>query len=144
MEEKKRGSHLHWKFNETSPDDIAQTVKKLKEAEEKKIPFIIKNTFKIIRERWPKRMTNISLHWGIGCDAMGKKLSNGDNSFLVCDAVRIPEIDHTSSELKKSLMFLQILHFKSLNVSQMLQCKRYVTLRIICRSIYKYGTQHAM
>jgi hypothetical protein len=90
---KKRGSHLHWKFNETSPDDIAQTVKKLKEAEEKKIPFIIKNTFKIIRERWPKRMTNISLHWGIGCDAMGKKLSNGDNSFLVCDAVRIPEID---------------------------------------------------
>jgi hypothetical protein len=95
---KKRGSHLHWKFHETGPDDIAQTVKKLKEAEEKKITFIIKNTFKIIRERWPKHMTSISLHWGIGCDAIGGKLSNGDNSFLVCDAVRIPEIDHIRTQ----------------------------------------------
>jgi hypothetical protein len=95
---KKRGSHLHWKFNETSPDDIAQTVKKLKEAEQKKIPFIIKNAFKIIYERWPRYLTSVSLHWGIGCDAMGGKLSNGDNSFLVCDAVRIPEIDHIRTQ----------------------------------------------
>lgn len=90
---KKRGSHQYWKFNETSPESIAQTVQSLKEAEKDKIPFIIKNAFKIIHDKWPEYVTNVSLHWGIGCDAMGTKLSSGDNSFLVCDAVKIPEIE---------------------------------------------------
>lgn len=96
---KKRGSHQHWKFNEIAHENILQTTVKLKTAEKRKIPFIIKNAFKIIHNEWPQYLTNISIHWGIGCDAMGKILSNGENSFLVCDAVQIPEIDLLRTEI---------------------------------------------
>ena len=91
---KKRGDHPYWNFNGTEPEHIENTIKKLKEAEKDKIPFIIQNVFKVIKDSYLSPfMTKLSVHWGIGCDAKGSKLENDDKSFLVCQPVTIAAID---------------------------------------------------
>jgi hypothetical protein len=91
---KKRGIHQHWKYNKNLDiETINRTIQKLKEAEEKKIPFTINKAFKLIKAKWPLYLTNTTIYWGLGCDAIGKQLSTGEKSFLVCEAIQIPEVD---------------------------------------------------
>ena len=92
---KSRGKHVHWNFAKTDPEEIKKIIKEVKEAEERKIPFTIKNTVKALCTKYPKIITIMSIKWGIGCDAKGSTLPNGDSSFLVCQPLNISEIDHS-------------------------------------------------
>jgi hypothetical protein len=91
---KDRGVHVHYEFGESMNKSIPKAIEELKKAEENKISFTIINAFrKIQQESNETLISNISLHLGIGCDAMGTKLQNGDTSFLVCSPVTIDAVD---------------------------------------------------
>lgn len=93
---KRRGVHEHWSFPETVDlfdTTILQTISKLKESEEMKIPFLIKKSFAALSQRWSFAITHFTLHWGLGCDAQGRNLSDGKPSFLVCQPVSIEVVD---------------------------------------------------
>ena len=89
-----RGIHVQYEFEELMDTSISKAIKELKDAEEKKIAFTIIDAFRSIQKcDTASLLSNISLHLGIGCDAMGGKLQNGDPSFLVCSPVTIDAID---------------------------------------------------
>jgi hypothetical protein len=91
---KDKGVHVHYEFGESLNTSIPKAIEDLKKAEENKISFTIINAFrKIQQESNDTLISNISLHLGIGCDAMGAKLQNGDTSFLVCSPVTIDAVD---------------------------------------------------
>ena len=92
---KSRGKHVHWNFAKTDPEEIKKIIKEVKEAEERKIPFTIKNTVKALSTRFPAIIKIKSIKWGIGCDAKGSTLLDGDSSFLVCQPLNISEIDYS-------------------------------------------------
>ena len=100
---KKRGKHVYWKFGEASPAEIMKIVDEVNKSEEKKIPFIIRNVFRILQLNRPSSVTHLSIHWGLGCDAMGSKITINEPSFLVCQPVQIEAIDTCRSGLTKNV-----------------------------------------
>jgi hypothetical protein len=101
---KLRGIHVQYEFEESMDISIPKAIKELKDAEEKKIAFTIIDVFRSIQERdSASLLSKISLHLGIGCDAMGGKLQNGDPSFLVCSPVTIDAIDKVRNGPTKNI-----------------------------------------
>lgn len=90
---KKRGMHIHWNFNETAPHQIKKVINDIKEAEKLKMPFIIKNAFRSLQSLNPSPISNITINWGLGCDARGENLNESEKSFLVCQPVIIESVD---------------------------------------------------
>lgn len=90
---KRRGVHNHWNFHKTEPDQIQQVIENVKEAEKSKIPFIIREAFKILQTRWPNSVDDVLIYWGLGCDAIAKSLSEKEPSFLICQPVNIKSVD---------------------------------------------------
>ena len=90
---KKRGVHIHWNFNETAPHQIKKVINDVKEAEKFKMPFIIKNAFRSLESINPSPVSNVTINWGLGCDARGDNLNQSEKSFLVCQPVIIESVD---------------------------------------------------
>ena len=92
---KSRGKHVHWDFQKTGPEEIKEIVTMIKLAENYKIPFTIRNAVKALSEKFIGKVKILSIKWGIGCDAKGSNLPNGDSSFLVCQPINIAIIDQS-------------------------------------------------
>ena len=91
---KRRGVHVHYDFEESMDTSIEKAIKNLDDAEEKKITYTIIDAFIKIQESNQTFVKKTSLDMGIGCDATGGKLHNGDSSFLVCSPIIIDIVDN--------------------------------------------------
>lgn len=114
---KKRGVHHHWNFDQTSPIDIKNAISGLMKTEKCKIPFRMKKAFETIKDTWPLWTNNISLIWGIGCDAKGSNISDDDPSYLVCEPVRISEVDEFRNGATDKVFVNPSVNDSSLNLS---------------------------
>ena len=94
---------MHWNFKKTEPNDVKNIIDNVKEAEKSKIPFLMKTVFKIIQSKWRESVSSVSLHWGLGCDAIGKPLGVNEPSFLVCQPVTLDEVDKSRDGLTKDV-----------------------------------------
>lgn len=91
---KRRGHHVYGKFKkEMDAQHIEEVIAKVKESEKLKIPFLIKKAFHTLQSKKRSLVSQVSLHWGLGCDAVGKHLKKGEPSFLVCQPVNMKTVD---------------------------------------------------
>ena len=95
---KKRGEKVEWEFPQEygiipSTENIRTVFEKFCLSEERKIAFLLKRSIKEIIKLFPGMVYQISTHLGLGCDARGKKLRNGNPSYLVCQPTIIKEIE---------------------------------------------------
>ena len=95
---KRRGAKVMWKLpNEReiipSNDLISEVFRRFCSSEESKIAFLLKEIVKGIISNIPAQIKNISTSLGLGCDARGLTLENGNPSFLVCQPTLIEEIE---------------------------------------------------
>jgi hypothetical protein len=79
---KRRGHHIYGKFKmEMDAQDIKEVIARVKESEQSKIPFLIKEAFHILQSKKHSLVSKVSIHWGPGCDAVGNHLKEGEPSF---------------------------------------------------------------
>lgn len=89
---KRRGIHVHYDFEESFDTSIPKAINNLKEADQKKIVYSVLDAFDKI-EKESELVSKVTVHIGVGCDAIGCQLANGDTSFLVCSPVSIDLVD---------------------------------------------------
>lgn len=90
---KRRGHHVYGKFKETEARHIKEVIAEVKESEKMKLPFLIKKVFHTLQSKKRDLVRHVSLHWGLGCDAVGNHLKKGEPSFLVCQPVNMETVE---------------------------------------------------
>jgi hypothetical protein len=91
---KRRGHHIYGKFKkDMDAQHVKEVIARVKESEQLKIPFLIKKAFHILQSKKRSLVSKVSIHWGLGCDAVGNNLKEGEPSFLVCQPVNMKAVD---------------------------------------------------
>ena len=102
---KRRGHHIYGKFKkDMDAQHVKEVIARVKESEQLKIPFLIKEAFHILQSKKRSLVSKVSIHWGLGCDAVGNNLKEGEPSFLVCQPVNMKAVD-TSRKGSASKVF---------------------------------------